>query len=75
MFENGADVEFMKDAHDNNDIEKNEHKTANDFMEKVQYKVPLDDLYKVISSCNYMDGAKFCPVLVKVINDDILKET
>ena len=44
-------------------------------MKNVQYKVPLDELYKVISSCNYMDGAKFCPVLVKVINDDILKET
>ena len=43
-------------------------------MENVQYKVPLDDLYKVVASCNYLHGAKFCPVLVKIMHKDIVKE-
>ena len=36
------------------------------------YSVPLDKLYQVIASCQYNEGAIFCPVLVKIIDPTVL---
>ena len=33
--------------------------------------MPLNKLYEVLASCQYMEGADFCPVLVKIIDDKI----
>ena len=35
------------------------------------YQVPLSRLYQIMASCQYDEGAKFCPVLVKINDDDI----
>ena len=32
-------------------------------MKKVSYQVPLNSLYKVVSSCMYEEDGNFCPVL------------
>ena len=42
-------------------------------MMKVIYEVPLNKLYKVVASCAYEEGADFCPVLVKIIDEKILR--
>ena len=41
----------MKDAHIENRSKEKECKSAKDFMTMVQYQVPLNKLYKVVSSC------------------------
>ena len=42
-------------------------------MKKVMYYVPLDKLYKVIASCQYTENSDFCPVLVKIVDKQILE--
>lgn len=42
-------------------------------MRKVVYQVPLNKLYKIVASCLYEEGAQFCPVLVKIMDSEILK--
>ena len=36
------------------------------------FKVPLHELYNVIASCNYNAENYFCPVLVKIIDQETL---
>jgi len=43
-------------------------------MEKVMYSVPLNKLYKVVASCQYNENSDFCPVLVKIINETVLRK-
>ena len=38
----------------------------------MEFKVPLDKLYKVVASCNYNVSNLFCPVLVEVVDKMIL---
>ena len=40
-------------------------------MFMIEYAVPLKKLYKVVASCLYEEGAKFCPVLIRIMNEDI----
>ncbi len=47
--------------------------SSKDFMNNVMFKVPLHELYKVIASCNYNEENYFCPVLVKIIDEQILR--
>ena len=42
-------------------------------MDKIAYHVPLDKLYEIIASCLFEEGVKFCPVLIK-INDEEIKQ-
>jgi len=42
-------------------------------MKKVMYSVPLDKLYRIISSCEYNEKGVFCPVIVEIIDEEILK--
>ena len=46
-----ATIQLMKDAHIKNRSKEKECKSAKDFMTMVQYQVPLNKLYKVVSSC------------------------
>ena len=41
-------------------------------MSKVRYEVELYKLYEVMASCQFKEDADFCPVLVKINNNDIL---
>ena len=43
-------------------------------MKQVSYQVPLNSLYKVVSSCMYEEDGNFCPVLIKIIDPEILRE-
>ena len=43
-------------------------------MRKVMYKVPLNNLYQVMYCCLHEENADFCPVVVKIIDETILKE-
>ena len=40
-----------------------------DYINKIKYDVPLDNLYKIIDSCNYAEGNKYCPVILAVGKD------
>ena len=42
-------------------------------MNKVMYSVPLNKLYQVMASCQYNEDSEFCPVLVKIVDEDILR--
>lgn len=42
-------------------------------MEAVKYIVPLCELYKVLASCNFSEANDFCPVLLEIIDKDVLK--
>ena len=55
-------------------LEDNQFSSAKEYMRKVMYEVPLSKLYKVVASCQYEEDAKYCPVLVKIIDEFILKE-
>ena len=35
------------------------------------YQVPLSRLYQIMASCQFDDSSKFCPVLLKINNDEI----
>ena len=48
---NKPSLNHMRSAHDNNSIDKTEIRSAKEFMNKVQYRVPLKKLYKVVASC------------------------
>ena len=63
----------MRSAHDSNSIDKTEIQDAKDFMNKVQYRVPLKKLYKVVASCQYNEKGDFCPVLVEIKDKTILE--
>ena len=40
-------------------------------MSSVQYKVPLDELYVVMASCQFKENADFSPVLLRIVDDEI----
>ena len=42
-------------------------------MQKVMYQVPLDKLYQIVASCQFNDYEDFCPVLIKIIDPNILR--
>jgi hypothetical protein len=62
----------MKEAHEDFKLENNQASSAKKFMKKVMYKVPLDKLYRIISSCQYDSKGVFCPVIVEIIDEQIL---
>ena len=64
----------IREEHKNWRLEENQFSSAKEYMRKVMYQVPLNKLYKVIASCQYEEEAKFCPVLVKIVDKYILKK-
>ena len=40
-------------------------------MNKVQYKVPINELYEVMASCQFKENADFSPVLLRIVDDEI----
>ena len=68
-----ASQEHMKAAHANNSIHTNEIRSAKEFMQNIQYRIPLKKLYKVLASCQYNEKGDFCPVLVE-IKDKVIKK-
>ena len=66
-----ADIDTIEYAHKVNNIESMQFRTSKEFVKAAMYSVPLNKLYEVVASCQYSEGADFCPVLVKVIDDKI----
>ena len=48
-------------------------KSAKEFLQTVQYKVPLKKLYKVLASCQYNESGLYCPVIVEIKDKTILQ--
>ena len=63
----------IEQAHKKHKLENSKIESAKDFMTKVMYSVPLSKLYQVVASCQYNEGAEYCPVLVQIKDKDILK--
>ena len=69
----GAMLPEMMIAHEDNSLENCQFRSTSEFMNKVRYQVPLNELYEVQASCNYDEDGSFCPVLVKIIDETILR--
>ena len=41
-------------------------------MKKVEFKVPLDQLYEIIAGCYDNEGAEYCGLLVRIVDKTIL---
>lgn len=55
-------------AHEKNDLEQSQCDTAKQYMDRIAYQVPLDQLYQIIACCQFEEGAPFCPVLIKIMD-------
>ena len=65
----------MKKLHNENSmVAKNQCKTAKEFLSQVMYDVELHKLYEVMASSQYTEDSDFCPVMVKINNEDIIAE-
>ena len=64
----------IKKAHNDNNLEENlsSIRTASDYMKKVEFKVPLNQLYEVEASCYDTEGADYCGLLVRIVDKTIL---
>ena len=69
----GTNLKHMREAHSRMKLSDNQAKTAKDYMQQVMYSVPLNQLYKLMASCNYNENADFCPVLVRIMDPKIRK--
>ena len=69
----GATLKQMRKAHADNGLTGNQCASAKGFMKKVMYQIPLRKLYQVVASCQYEEESDFCPVLVKINDETILK--
>ena len=63
----------MIQAHENNSLDNTYMRSAKEFMQKVQYKVPLKGLYKVLASCNYNESSHYSPVILEIKDKTILE--
>ena len=71
MGKNDPKLLWIKQQHEKNTLKTNQCDNAKDYMLKIGYAVPLKKLYKVVASCLYEEGANFCPVLIRIMNEDI----
>ena len=62
----------MRQKLDENLLEKNQFKASKEMMRNIEFNVPIDELYKVVASCNYNINNFYCPVLVKIVDETIL---
>ena len=42
-------------------------------MKMVSYSVPLNKLYRIMASCQFIEGSDFCPVLVEIKDKTIIQ--
>ena len=61
----------IKKSHEENTLLESQCKSAKEYLRKIRFEVPLDDLYQVSSSCQYDENSEFCPVLVEAKNEGI----
>ena len=70
-----ADHEF---CHVENGFEKHLEKMKGEkydcksYLEQVEFRVPLDQLYQIHASCHHTEGSEFCGLLVKIIDEKTL---
>ena len=69
-----AKPDVIEERHRENRLEDNQFKTSKGLLNKMEFKVPLEKLYKVVASCNYNIANLYCPVLVEVIDKLILEK-
>ena len=62
----------MREIHKATELKSSQCNSAKDYMRSVMYTVPLSELYKVVASCNYNEENEFCPVLVRIVDKQIL---
>ena len=55
-----------------NDLGKLQCDSAKDYMDKIAYHVPLEKLYEIVACCQFEEGSKFCPVLIKINEAQII---
>ena len=67
-----TDPKLMHEKLEENKLETNQFKGSKDMMRNIEFTVPIDELYKVVASCNYNINNFYCPVLVKIIDQTIL---
>ena len=59
-------------VHEENNLRNSQALYAKDYMLQVSYSVPIDKLYRVLSSCNFDTDLEFCPVLLQIMDDRII---
>ena len=43
-------------------------------MKQVSYLVPIKDLYEVVASCNFSTELDFCPVILRINDENIIEK-
>ena len=61
--------------HDENNLVKLLPKveTAKDYLERVEFKIPLQKLYEVVASCHHVEGSDYCGLLLRIKDEKILE--
>ena len=59
--------------HERNMLENQQSSDPKEFMAKVKTEINLSQLYKVLASPQFRDTADFCPILVQIIDEEIIK--
>ena len=67
-----TDPEKKRELHDANNLASHQFKKSKAMMRDIEFTVPIDELYKVVASCNYNINNYYCPVLVKIVDPVIL---
>lgn len=49
-----------------------ELQTTRQYQQKVEFLIPLNDLYELMASCMHTEGSNFCGTLVKIVDPTIL---
>ena len=66
-----AKISEIAEAHEKNRLENNLFSSSKELLTELQFIVPLNGLYKLISSCNYNVSNTYCPVLVQIKDEEI----
>ena len=43
------------------------------YLEQVEFRVPLNQLYQIHASCHHTEGSEFCGLLVRIIDKKTLE--
>ena len=43
-------------------------------MKQVSYLVPIKELYEVVASCNFSTELEFCPVILRINDENIIRK-
>lgn len=75
-----------KDDHDTEECQENNQSETDSqnkelkaldyksYMDLLEFRVPLQKLYKIIASCHHTEGTDFCGLLVQVMDNKIIKK-